>query len=254
LNVGNRSTPLNAGEEFVRQVTGANGNCVIPADATGISYNLTVPTSINGFLTIFPADAARPLASSINPVSGESVKANGGIVGLSATGAIKVYTLTGPVDALLDITGYYAAAIGGAGGPPGPPGPRGFSAWDVIPSGQTVTGNSGFFAEYPLAANPNFAIQLPGKAPVALTTANVNFAPDGFAETTDDDPACTGTTAVPTAPSGKLCLYLYVLQGNPTAVNGFQANLLGDQTVYIFFTAAAGSTAGIFVTWAYTAP
>ena len=105
--VGNRSTPLNAGEEFVRQVTGTNGQCTIPATATGISYNLTVPTSINGFLTLYPADATRPGSSSINPVAGEQVKANGGIVGLSATGAIKVFTLTGPVDALLDITGYF---------------------------------------------------------------------------------------------------------------------------------------------------
>jgi hypothetical protein len=117
LTVGNRSTPLNGGEEFVRQVTGSNGNCLnIPANATGISYNLTVPTSANGYLTVYPADATRPLASSINPVGGEGVKANGGIVGLSATGAIKVYTLTGPVDALLDITGYFLPA-GNAAGP-----------------------------------------------------------------------------------------------------------------------------------------
>ena len=108
--VGNRSTPLNAGEEFVRQVTGTNGQCTIPANATGISYNLTVPTSINGFLTVYPADVAKPGSSSINPVGGEGVKANGGIVALSATGAIKVFTLTGPVDALLDITGYFLPA------------------------------------------------------------------------------------------------------------------------------------------------
>jgi hypothetical protein len=105
--VGNRSTPLAAVEEFVRQVTGTNGQCTIPANATGVSYNLTVPTSISGFLTVYPADVAKPSSSSINPVGGEGVKANGGIVALSATGAIKVYTLTGPVDALVDITGYF---------------------------------------------------------------------------------------------------------------------------------------------------
>ena len=123
--VGDRSTPLNAGEEFVRQVTGTNGQCIIPSTATGISYNLTVPTSINGFLTLYPADATRPGSSSINPVAGEQVKANGGIVGLSATGAIKVFTLTGPVDALLDITGYFLPASAGPQGPPGPPGAAG---------------------------------------------------------------------------------------------------------------------------------
>jgi hypothetical protein len=110
--VGDRNTPLNAGEDFARPVWGTNGQCTIPSTATGISYNLTVPTGINGFLTVYPADATRPGSSSINPVAGEGVKANGGIVGLSAAGAIKVYTLTGPVDALLDITGYFLPARG----------------------------------------------------------------------------------------------------------------------------------------------
>jgi hypothetical protein len=111
--VGDRNTPLNTGEEFVRQVWGANGNCTIPSNATAISYNITVPTGVDSFLTVFPADATRPNSSSINPVRGESIKANGGIVGLSAAGAIKIYTHTGPVDALLDITGYYFPSAAG---------------------------------------------------------------------------------------------------------------------------------------------
>ncbi len=115
--IGGRSTPLNAGEDFLRQVTGTNGNCTIPSTATAISYNLTVPNSTaTGFFTVYPADVTRPNSSSINPVGGEGIKANGGIVALSATGAIKVFTLTGPVDALLDITGYFLPA----GNPAGP--------------------------------------------------------------------------------------------------------------------------------------
>jgi hypothetical protein len=68
---------------------------------------------------VYPSDAARPLSSNINPVGGEGVKANSGIVGLSAAGAITVYTLNGPTDALMDITGYFLPA---SAGPPGPPG------------------------------------------------------------------------------------------------------------------------------------
>jgi hypothetical protein len=116
LNVGDRNTPLNAGEDFVRQVTGANGACTIPANATAISYNLTVPNGLDGYLTIYPADAARPNSSSINPVTGQGVKVNGGIVGLSATGAITLFTLRGPLNALLDITGYFLPD-GSAAGP-----------------------------------------------------------------------------------------------------------------------------------------
>ena len=134
--VGDRSTPLTAGEDFTRQVTGTNGNCTIPSGATGISYNLTVPTGIDGFLTVYPADATRPLSSNINPVAGEGVKANGGIVGLSATGAIKVYTLTGPLNAVLDITGYFLPAAVA---------PLGVT---TIASGQTVSGNFGVSGNY----------------------------------------------------------------------------------------------------------
>ena len=139
--VGDRNTPLNAGEEFTRQVWGTNGNCTIPSTATGISYNLTVPTGINGFLTVYPADATRPTSSNINPVGGEGVKANGGIVGLSATGAIKLYTLTGPVDALLDITGYFLPASAGPAGPAGPAGSTGISTGHIDgATGAPVTG------------------------------------------------------------------------------------------------------------------
>ncbi len=146
----------NAGEELTRPVWGTNGNCTIPANATAIAYNLTIPTSISGFLTIFPADAPRPTSSSINPVAGESVKANGGIVGLSATGAIKLYTLTGPTNAILDITGYFTAAGG--------------SSSNVIPSGQTVTGEIIFDGATRFPANSDrFGVTLPGTTPTPLT-------------------------------------------------------------------------------------
>jgi hypothetical protein len=137
-NVGDRNTPLAAGEDFVRQVTGTNGDCTIPAGATAISYNLTVPNGLDGFLTLYPADAiSRPSTSTINPVTGQGVKVNGGIVGLSAAGAIKLYSLRGPVDALLDITGYFAPGIAGPAGPSGPIGPTG-PAGAPGPAGPTL--------------------------------------------------------------------------------------------------------------------
>ena len=239
--VGDRGTPLTAGEEFTRQVVGTNGNCTIPPTATGIAYNLTVPTSIDGYLTVYPADATRPTASSINPVNGESVKANGGIVGLSASGAIKLFTLTGPVDALLDITGYFVSTNATSG-------PNA-----VIPSGTTVTGNYGVTGTYNGVVN--LSVSLPGKAPVALTTADVNFAADANVVTSDDDPACTGTAAAPTAPPGKICLYPYgIIGAGFTGLSGFQANNLGDQAFYVSWSVAGPAAQSLYLTWAYTAP
>ncbi len=251
--VGNRATPLTTGETFVRQVTGANGGCTIPANATGISYNLTVPDpTVTGFIKLFPADASAPNASAINPVAGGGTKANSGIVGLSATGSIALFNQVGPILALLDITGYFVPS---SSGPAGPAGQRGVSAWDTIPSGQTVTGNFGVTAFYGLAASANYSVSLPAKAPVALTSANVNFATDANAATIDDDATCTGTAAAPTAPAGKVCIYPYQTGfSGMTAVNGFQANNLGNQAFYLSFGVAANTNAALFVTWAYTAP
>jgi hypothetical protein len=238
-NVGNRNTPLVAGEELTRQVTGTNGNCNIPTNATAIAYNLTIPTSLNGFLTIFPADAARPNSSSINPVAGESVKANGGIVGLSAAGAIKLYTLTGPVDAILDITGYFTSAGG--------------SSSNVIPSGQTVTGEIIWDSHIGAPGSERVGANLPGVAPVALTDTTVNVATAG---SNDADSTCTGTGAAPTAPPGKVCVYVIANSGvNLASISG-GIGYLPTRAFWITFTPNGGfdNDQLVYATWAYTAP
>ena len=61
---GPRATPLKADETYTVQVVGTNGDCTIPADAVGVSLNVTAeaPTDAS-YLTVFPADAPKPLAS-----------------------------------------------------------------------------------------------------------------------------------------------------------------------------------------------
>jgi hypothetical protein len=248
--VGARNTPLVADETFVRQVTGTNGNCTIPAGATAISYNLTIPDGLDGYLTIYPADAARPTASTINPVTGQGVKVNGGVVGLSATGAIALYSLRGPIDALLDITGYFIPGTGA-------PGARGLSAWDVIPSGQTVTGTLTFDSHSPgalAAATDSVGIDLPGVAPVDLTEPTVNLA--AGSTSVDADPECNGTAAAPTAPAGKVCIYLSNLAGLDEASIVGTAGVLPSRSFFISFDpiGAVGDDEFIFASWAYTAP
>ena len=59
----------------------------------------------------------RPTASNLNFTAGSPPTPNQVTVGLSATGAIGVYNLSGTVDIIVDIVGYYqAAATGGGGG------------------------------------------------------------------------------------------------------------------------------------------
>jgi hypothetical protein len=109
-NVGPRTTALGAGEAYTQQVTGANGNCTIPADATAISMNVTaVGGTAGSFLTIYPSDAAtRPQASNLNWTAGSPAVPNKVDVKLSAGGAINLFNLAGSVNVLADAVGYYA--------------------------------------------------------------------------------------------------------------------------------------------------
>lgn len=149
-----------------------------------------------------------------------------------------------------------------------------------IPSGLTVTGAFGIGSnvtvavtttiEPPSAPDPNTTptnatsstamtsdirqvVQLPGPAPADLSDANVNFANPGAV---DADPACSGTAAAPTAPAGKVCLYLTSSVGAGTTLDG-QAipGLTGSRSGFVVHAANATlGQVGAFGTWAYTAP
>ena len=123
--IGPRVTPIGADETYTLQVTGANGQCSIPATATAVVINTTsVNATAAGYLTLYPADAARPNASNLNVVAGQAPTPNLVTVTLSAGGAMSVYNAAGTVDVLGDIAGYYqpAGASGGAVGAAGPVG------------------------------------------------------------------------------------------------------------------------------------
>ena len=142
--VGNRSTPLGTGETFERQVWGSNGACAIPSTATGISYNLTVPDPVvTGFVKLYPGDAAVPNASAINTSALFGTKANGGIVGLSATGSIKLFNQVGPLNAILDITGYFVGVTPGTAGANGTNGTNGVDGIDGVNGTNGTNGTNG---------------------------------------------------------------------------------------------------------------
>jgi hypothetical protein len=109
--VGSRNTPLDATETVTLAVWGSNGNCSIPASATGITSNVTaVDPSAAGFLTAFPAGGHRPLSSNLNWAANDPPTANQVTVGLSQDGTVNVYNSAGTVDVIIDIVGYYAPA------------------------------------------------------------------------------------------------------------------------------------------------
>ncbi len=135
LTVGTKNTPLGPGEPNVhtQQVTGTNGDCTIPADATGIAMNVTIanPTAQSN-LRIYPADTPTPNASNLNWLPAQSPTPNKVDVKLSPSGAIRLFNQNGTVDVIGDAVGYYSgtslqelADAAGTAGPQGPTGPRG---------------------------------------------------------------------------------------------------------------------------------
>lgn len=87
----------------------------IPSTAVAVSLNVTVtrPTG-DGYLTVWPAAAERPTASNLNFVASETVP-NLVTVGIGANGSISLfgflYSGTGKVDVIVDVTGWYAGGF-----------------------------------------------------------------------------------------------------------------------------------------------
>lgn len=106
--VGPRGTAIGAGEEYDVAAHGANGNCTIPAGASGLSLNVTAlnasaPTNVR----VFAADAALPLVSNLNPNPGQPPAPNAVTTDLDAAGMFTLFNAFGTVDLIVDVNGYY---------------------------------------------------------------------------------------------------------------------------------------------------
>ncbi len=106
--VGPRGTPIGTAEQYDVTAHGANGNCTIPAAASGLSLNVTAldataPTNVR----IYAADAALPTTSNLNPDPGTPPAPNSVTTDLDAAGMFTVYNDFGTVDVIVDVNGYY---------------------------------------------------------------------------------------------------------------------------------------------------
>ncbi len=100
-------TPLPGGVDTTHQGATTCSGVTIPSTARAILGNVTVVTpAANGFLTLFPADTTRPLASSGNYRAG-AVLNSPFTVGLSPTGQFKIFTAA-TTDVVIDVIGYFS--------------------------------------------------------------------------------------------------------------------------------------------------
>src|SRR4051794_8430382 len=165
----------------------------------------------------------------------------------------------------------------GSTGSTGPTGPAGATLiGSPVPPGKTIEGVWG--GEYPAhmtASDFVLTTSFPAPAPVPITDATAQLSTNSFvggpspavaaaATDADEDPECSGTLAAPSAPAGKLCLYvrdarlsnvkdgtLHVQGPASDDDPGAAARKLGFE---VSFTSAATATVRVEGVWAYTAP
>ncbi len=97
-------------------------------------------------------------------------------------------------------------------------------------------------------------VQFPATAPEDLVAADIRFGTLGIS---NSDAACTGTITDPTAPPGKVCVYLASWDGIDLGFTSTLAGYLPNRGFSIGFVKAAasgGSDMYASGTWAYTAP
>ena len=93
----------------VKVMLAGRGGLPTASTISAVVLNLTtVNATAATYLTVYPADVARPGTSSIN-VSGPTAAANLVTVPLHADGSVKVDNAGGSIDAILDVVGYYSA-------------------------------------------------------------------------------------------------------------------------------------------------
>lgn len=136
-------------------------------------------------------------------------------------------------------------------------------AGDGIGKGKTVRGSAYYQFTSQVPGFFQFGINLPARARNPLSRENVNFAPDSYAVTTDDDPSCTGNYILPTAPPGKVCLYLWPVapfSDNVTSItaggDAAESPEFSRNAFWISWQTQQSTTTAVYVyaRWAYTAP
>jgi hypothetical protein len=100
-----RATAQVAGNSSIDvQITGAGG---VGATAEAVTLNLTeTNATAASYITAYPTGTARPLASNVNFVAGQTVP-NRVIVKLGAGGKITLYNAYGNVDLVADVNGWF---------------------------------------------------------------------------------------------------------------------------------------------------
>ena len=104
LGTGGRLGSLQQGESIDLQVAGIGGVAGSP-QAVALNVTVTGPTA-GSFLTVWPSGEARPFASSVNMVRGQTVP-NMVLARVGANGMVSIFNNTGATDVVVDVMGCF---------------------------------------------------------------------------------------------------------------------------------------------------
>jgi len=142
---GAGSLGLAAGSTTEVQIGGRLG---VPADAAGVALNVAaISPQSGGYITVFPCDTARPVASSLNYTAG-AVTPNAVTAAIGAGGKVCIYTYAA-THLAVDVNGYFAAGSTYVPLRPGRvadtrPG-AGFGGTGAVTGGSFITVNPGMY-------------------------------------------------------------------------------------------------------------
>ncbi len=108
-------TPLQGNTDTSQIGTTTCDGVLIPAGAQALTGNATtVSPQANGFLTLYPSNAQRPLIASANFQPGVNLNSPF-MVGLSPSGQFNIYVAS-TTDLVVDVTGYYSTQLNDSNG------------------------------------------------------------------------------------------------------------------------------------------
>lgn len=158
IGLGAPRAPLGAGQAITLQVAGTGG---VPSGAYAAVLNVTVTsTTASSYLTVYPADAARPLASNLNWTRGTTVP-NLVEVKLSAAGGVAIFNAAGQADVIADVQGWVST-------PTTTPGASGLYV-PVVPSRLLDTRDGTGGTAGPVSGGSAISLQVTGAGGVPAT-------------------------------------------------------------------------------------
>lgn len=105
---GGRLGPLGPGQTVTLAVGGVGGTPATNVAGVVLNVTATQPTA-NGYLTVYPADRARAVVSSLNFRPGQT-RANLVTVPVSADGKVKITNSAGSTQVIADLLGFYTSS------------------------------------------------------------------------------------------------------------------------------------------------